>query len=150
MKVMAWAPLYATESEEKVLKAIMNVLGFSREDCTVESIGKYREIHCNADSHKPLEKLASILRSQRILDAARSYILKGESGGTFKFFINKQAAFQGRVSFCSFEIGESPLGSITVLVDLGSCDRELFLNWLAPETRDGKPVNEESVFRCTP
>ncbi|QOJ79624.1 hypothetical protein IG193_03985 [Infirmifilum lucidum] len=148
MLVVARTPLFATESEEKVIRAVLNVLGFKREDCFIEGIRQYREVVCRTESHKPLEKLASLVRSQRILDAARSYVLKEATSNTFKFYLNKQAAYQGRVSFCTFEYGESPLGSITVYIDIGECDRELFLNWLVPETRDGHPVNEETHFRC--
>jgi len=148
MMVVARAPLYATESEEKVLRAILNVLSFSKEECSIQNFEDYREITCRSESYKPLEKLSNLIKSQRILDAARSYVLRDSTEKTFKFYLNKQAAFQGRVSFCTFEFGESPLGAISVLVDIGECDRELFLNWLVPETREGRPVNEEAEFRC--
>lgn len=141
-------PLYATESEEKVLRAIQNILAFSKDQCRVEEYGRYREIICIAESRIPLEKFASLLRSQRILDAARSYLLKGKSGNAFKFYLNKQAALQGHASFCTFEVGESPLGAITIIIDLGECNPEAFLNWLAPETRNGKPINEEKDPGC--
>ncbi|MEZ0345927.1 MAG: RNA-binding domain-containing protein [Infirmifilum sp.] len=149
MIVLARAPLYATEAADKVVKAIKNVLGFEVNECNIEGSERYQEVICRSESHKPLEKLSSLLRSQRILDAARSYITRSSSKATFTFYLNKQAAFQGRVSFCSFETGESPLGAITVIIDLGECNPDLFLNWLAPETRDGRPINEEPSFRCT-
>jgi predicted RNA binding protein with dsRBD fold (UPF0201 family) len=72
-----------------------------------------------------------LLRRERIRDAAHSVLLEGLSGNTITFYLNKQVAYAGRVSF-SKAVAESPLGPIKVQI---KCDnpRQL-VEWLAPKT----------------
>ena len=146
MKVIIRAPLFPTEDEKRVLKALANI--FPEIKFRIEGEGKFREIIGECICSHCLEKLRNKLRTQRILDSARSYIFKGRESGFVKFYLNKQAAFVGKISFCAFEFGESPLGAITVIVELGDEDFEKFVNWLAPATVNGRPVNEENEFPC--
>ncbi|ABL78097.1 RNA-binding domain-containing protein [Thermofilum pendens] len=148
MKVVVRAPFYPTESLEKVLSSIFNLFDAPKESCAVVGEGKGRYIECVFHNHKPLEKFRRLLRQQRILDAARSYVERGLREGEVKFYLNKQAAFAGKVSFCTYEAGESPLGSIIVVIELGKCSPDEFLNWLAPRTVNGKPVGEVSELKC--
>lgn len=139
-------PVFLTEDKDRVLRALANVLSVDFAKCS-EAAAPEEEgfiFECVSESFKPLEKLRSLLRAQRILDAARVYLEKGYSEGVVRFYLNKQAAFIGKVSFCTYEFGESPLGAITVTVYLGGCDPEKFMNWLAPRTVHGTPVAEES------
>ncbi len=78
-----------------------------------------------------LEKFHNLLRRERILDAARRIMIKGLKGKTITFYLNKQVAFVGHVSFSQPE-KESPLGPIMVRI---SCEnpREL-IDWLTPKT----------------
>lgn len=139
------APVFLTEDRERVLRALTNVLSLEASSCLDERVEDERFIiiRCYAGSLKPLEKLRSLLRSLQILDAARSYLERGYRDSVVRFYLNKQAAYAGRVSFCTYEFGESPLGAITVSVYLDECNVEKFLNWLAPRTLQGKPVMEE-------
>ncbi len=138
-------PVFLTESKERVLRAVANVLDVEVSSCVEEGSGDERfvVIRCLSNDFKPLEKLRSLLRAYRILDAARSYLERGLRDGTLRFYLNKQAAYAGKVSFCTYEFGESPLGAITISVHLEECDSEKFLNWLAPRTHQGKPVGRE-------
>jgi predicted RNA binding protein with dsRBD fold (UPF0201 family) len=80
-----------------------------------------------------------LLRRERILDAARSYMLKGLQPGMLVFKLNKQAAYVGRVSFADMD-SEVPMGPITFIVETR---RPMdVVNWLAPETRMGRPIRE--------
>lgn len=138
-------PIFLTEDKERVLKALANVIDLEYADCREESGPEedYQIYRCFSSTFKSLEKLRFLLRVQRILDAARTYLERGRENDEVKFYLNKQAALTGKVSFCTFEFGESPLGAITVTVRLGECDPEKFMNWLAPRTLQGRPVKEE-------
>jgi predicted RNA binding protein with dsRBD fold (UPF0201 family) len=78
-----------------------------------------------------LTKLYNLLRRERIRDAARGVLYEGLSEKSIIFYLNKQVAYVGHVSF-SKPVGESPLGPIKVEIQ---CDkpREL-IDWLAPRT----------------
>ena len=140
-------PLFPTEEKSRVLKALQNI--FPKIDFREEGEGKFKEIVGECTCTRCLENLRRLLRIQRILDSARSYIYKGREGDIVRFFLNKQAAFVGKVSFCSFEFGESPLGAITVIVELRNVEFEKFVNWLSPATINGKPIGEERNLTCS-
>jgi len=128
-----------TESLEKVKRAVFNV--FTPDTVKLEEIDDTRaELICYGRGPECLKKLYSALRRQRILDAARNYIYRGVAGDTIVFYLNKQAAYVGVVSFCSFPDRESPKGAITFIVK--SSDVKGFINWLAPRTFKGKPIKE--------
>ena len=81
-----------------------------------------------------LERFRMILQRDRIRAAARSVLRRSVDGNRLVFFLNKQAAYAGHVSFSAPE-GESPLGPIQVVVETES--PEQLINWLAgvPEER---------------
>jgi hypothetical protein len=78
-----------------------------------------------------LTKLYNLLRRERIRDAARGVLFKGFNGTSITFYLNKQVAYAGHISFCE-PVAESPLGPIKVEI---KCEkpREL-IDWLAPKT----------------
>ncbi len=127
-----------TESERKVKKAVENLL--SVKWVGEEKIGHVKFLIGQGEGSQALQKLYAALRKQRILDAARNYLMRGAGVDYVRFYLNKQAAFMGIASFCSFEYGESPLGAITVVVKTD--DPQRFIDWLAPYTIDGRPVVE--------
>uniref|UniRef100_A0A7C4FDP2 UPF0201 protein ENV17_01505 n=1 Tax=Thermofilum pendens TaxID=2269 RepID=A0A7C4FDP2_THEPE len=136
--------IFPTEDASRVLRAVSNVIDLS-DAKPIESKDpheNYIVVSWIFDSLRPLEKLQALLRSQRVLDAARTSIERGLWSGGVKFYLNKQAAYMGKASFCSMEFGESPMGAITVIVFLEECDPLRFLDWLAPRTKQGVPVEE--------
>jgi len=145
LRVIIKAPLFPTESEEKVVRALEKL--FPGVDFNVEGEGRFREVVGTCECVTCLETLRSLLRRQRILDSARSYLYRGREAGVVRLYINKQAAYVGKVSFCSHEFGESPLGAIVVTVEVGERFEE-FVNWLAPATVNGRPVNEVETIEC--
>jgi len=118
-----------TESEEKVRVALENVFGGlsivvkpSHEGNTLVTEVKGRDI---------LIRFRNLLRNERIRDAARRIFFQGMEGNTIDFWLNKQVAFVGHISF-SQETSESPLDPIKVTV-ICEDPREL-VDWLAPRT----------------
>ena len=118
-----------TEDLEKVKSAVENIFG------TVEFEVKPKErgslLIAQAKGEGGLAKLYNLLRRERIRDATRGVLFEGLSKKTITFWLNKQVAYAGHISF-SKPVGESPLGPIRVQI---SCDnpREL-IDWLAPKT----------------
>lgn len=84
-----------------------------------------------------LDRLHQLLRLQMILDSARSIMHRGRQGNVVGFMLNKQVATVGKLSFTN---GESPLGPILVTLEAPDIDR--LIDYLAPRTREGKPIRE--------
>ncbi len=123
--------VHPTESEEKVVKAIKNIFP----DAEIE-IREDGEVYGRAYS---LERFRELLRRQRILDTARSEILKRRDGNEITLYLNKQTATVSRINFCDEDAILSP---IKVTFRLNNVPFSRFLDYTAPKTKDGRPVKE--------
>ncbi len=142
-RVRVEAEVRPTESVEKVKRAVLNIVAADR--VTVEDYGNgYRLVVAEAYSLRGLLRLHERLRAERILDAARGYMLRGIDGDTLVFKLNKQAAYVGRVSFIDMD-SEAPMGPIVVTVE--DVDPREVVDWLAPPTRMGRPIYEKPMPR---
>lgn len=136
------AEVRPTEDVDKVKRAVLNILDL--EKINVIDTGRgYSVIVGESNNIASLIKLYSLLRRERILDAARSVMLKSLVGNdTVVLKLHKQSAFVGRVSFITYD-DESPLGAITITITSDKI-REV-IDWLAPKTSRGKPLWERGV-----
>lgn len=119
----------STEDLEKVKMAVENIFGSVEFEVNPR---KYRSLLlARAKGRDGLVKLYNLLRRERIRDAARGVLFEGLREKRMVFYLNKQVAYAGHISF-SKPTGESPLGPIKVQI---SCDdpQEL-IEWLAPKT----------------
>jgi hypothetical protein len=118
-----------TEDEEKVKKAVANIF----DDVSMEINPSYKgsTLSAEAKGRAALVKFRTVLRSDRIRDAARKVFYGGIRGNTISFCLNKQVAFAGHISF-SEEVAESPLGPIRVTIKCD--DPQLLIDWLASRT----------------
>lgn len=107
------------------------------------------------ESHS-LDAFSDVLHEQEILDTARRQFFNGmyeqnssasqtesadgnEMG--FEFALKKQPAFKGTVNFA---VGsEDELGDIRVRVDVREPDVETFINYIAPPTKEGRPIEPD-------
>jgi len=123
-----------TEDLEKVKKAVENIFGVV--EFEVKSIKWGHLLIAETRGTEGLTKLYNLLRRERIRDATRKVFFSGLADKSLIFYLNKQVAYAGHISF-SQQTAESPLGPINVQI---RCDnpREL-IEWLAPKTtkRDG-------------
>jgi predicted RNA binding protein with dsRBD fold (UPF0201 family) len=132
VKVILQVDVNPTESEEKVKKAIWNLFGDILTQ--TKSAQKGSIITAEAKGLESLAGLRNVLHRDRIRDAARRALYKGLYGDTLTFYLNKQVAFAGHISFSEAE-AESPLGPIKVTVQ--SEDLLQIIEWLAEKT--GRP-----------
>jgi len=129
ISVQVEAEINPTENEDKVKRAVENM--FSKLELEVKPQKQGSLLIGRGRSMGTLTKLYYVLRRERIRDAARGALYEGLSGKSLVFYLNKQVAYVGHVSF-SKPMAESPLGPIKVEIQ---CDnpREL-IDWLAPRT----------------
>ncbi len=127
--VFVEADINPTEDPKKVETAINNVIG--NLSITVKPAAKGSALNGTAKGQDSLVKLRNILRNDRVRDASRRLLHKSVKGNTIEFYLNKQVAYAGHISF-SEETAESPLGPIHVTVE--SDDPRALVEWLAEKT----------------
>lgn len=104
-----------TEDQSKVERALGNIFpsGTIKRTNLGEDVIKLEVVGIGLEF---LKTLRSLIKQERIRSAARSILMNGTHGRQLRFYLNKQAAFVGRVSFCE-PVGESPLGPISVRIE---------------------------------
>jgi predicted RNA binding protein with dsRBD fold (UPF0201 family) len=118
-----------TEDEEKVKKAINNIL--YNPIFTSEPAFQGYKLKVAAQGQASLTDFRNLLRNDRIRDAARKVLYRATRDDKISFYLNKQVAYAGHVSF-SEENAESPLGPIHVTIETAAPKQ--FIDWLAEKT----------------
>lgn len=118
-----------TEDPVKVKMAVENIFGNIEFETKTQRRGSL--LIAKTIGRDSLSKLYDLLRRERIRDAARGAFFDGLGKKSIIFYLNKQVAYAGHISFSEPE-AESPLGPIKVQI---RCDnpKEL-IEWLAPRT----------------
>ncbi len=119
-----------TEDLDKVVQAVKNI--FPDADVSVEG----DRLKAKAWD---LRKFRDLLRRQRILDTARTELLKGKSDNETTIYLNKQTAYIGKINFADEDAILSP---IRVTFKLYGIPFGKFLDYVAPQTKAGRPVRE--------
>ncbi len=115
VSVAVQTALEPTEDESNVERALLKLFPSAH----IEKITKPDDsvaLSARGNGLEFLSNLRNLIRQQRIRSAARSILTRSLRGSTFQFYLNKQAAFMGRVSFCE-AFGESPHGPISIQVE---------------------------------
>ncbi|MFH0848153.1 MAG: RNA-binding domain-containing protein [archaeon] len=125
------ATVSSTEDQGKVEQAIRNIVAVN--EVNIESKSSEQSVLvAKGYGREVLTRLKDLIQQEGIRDAARRELLSGTSEGRIIFFLNKQVAYVGHVSF-SKETSESPLGPIEV--DVTCEDPQNVVDWLAPSSR---------------
>lgn len=132
------AEVRPTEDPEKVVRAVKNLLDIELK--VVELPEGYKLVVGESSSIDSLRKLHTSLRQERILDAARSYMLRNRRGTSLELKLHKQAAYAGHISLVTYD-EESPLGPIRVIIASDKINE--IVDWLAPPTSQGRPIWEK-------
>jgi len=129
IEILIEAEVNPTEDIEKVKLAIENVFGTVKYE--VKKLHRGNLLTAKAKGTAGLTKFYNLLRRERIRDAARTVLFEGANEDSITFYLNKQVAYAGHISFCK-PSAESPLGPIKVQI---KCEnpKEL-IDWLAPKT----------------
>ena len=127
--VKAYVDVNPTEDPDKVRVAVEKMLGGIPLEIIQE--GERKRLVGRSEGSEALMRFHDLLRREQILDAARKVLFKGVEGNTIHFYLNKQVAYVGHISF-SQSVGESPLGPIHVEIE--SDNPRAVIDWLAPKT----------------
>ena len=116
-----------TEDTEKIKQAVQNIFGAVTFDAKPKTWGQLLKAQTNGT--QGLTKLANMLKRAQILAAARKVLRSGTDETSITFYLNKQVAYAGHVSF-SEQTAESPLGPIKIQI-ITDNPRQL-IDWIAP------------------
>ncbi len=125
------APVEPTEVRDRVADAVRSL--FPEADVTTSSD------EVTARTHK-VDHFRDRLFEQRILDTARKEFMRNRTQSGFEFRLKKQAAFRDVVNFSVGNPAE--LGDIDVRVTVEDPEVEEFVEFLAPRTEDGEPLEK--------
>ena len=117
-----------TENLDKVKQAVEKIFGAVT--FTVKPRAWGQLLIAETRGTKGLTKLSNLLKREQIIAAARKVFRNGMNETSVTFYLNKQVAYAGHVSF-SQQTAESPLGPIHVQISCGN-PRKL-VDWLAPK-----------------
>ena len=116
-----------TEDLEKVKHAVENLFGAIT--FKVKSIKWGQLLIAETQGTEALTKLSNLINRERIRAAARKVFRSGMDEKSVTFYLNKQVAYAGHISF-SQQTAESPLGPIKVQI---RCDNpRKLIGWIAP------------------
>ncbi len=143
IRVIVEAEVYPTEDPKKVFRAMSTIVPFNEEMDDVELSGdEIKLITIRKEGYESLIKLRSSLRSNKVLDTARSLLLtRKRELRPLRF--HKQAAYGGKVKLCDKD-EISPLGVITLRIEYEG-DPIILANWLTPKTEKGRPIEEATI-----
>ncbi|MCW4016580.1 MAG: hypothetical protein NWF06_09435 [Candidatus Bathyarchaeota archaeon] len=116
-----------TEDLQKVKHAVENIFGALTFNVKPKTWGQL--LTAKTTGTQGLTKLSNLLNRERILAAARKVLRNAMNEDSITFYLNKQVAYAGHISF-SQQTAESPLGPIKVQI---RCDNpRKLVDWLAP------------------
>jgi predicted RNA binding protein with dsRBD fold (UPF0201 family) len=123
-----------TEDLEKVKQAVENIFGAITFKVKSRTWGQL--LIAETAGTEGLTKMYNILARERIRAAARKVLRGGMDQTSVTFYLNKQVAYAGHISF-SQKTSESPLGPINVEIRCSN-PRQL-IEWLTPKPRKRTP-----------
>ena len=126
LQIVIKTPVHPTEDKGKVGQCLKNIL----DKPVIEEEDNYLVVR--SEQQQILSTIRAKLGQQRIGNTARTIFLKNSSPSTFEFYLNKQAAFTGRVNFVTNLDQEDYLGPITVTVTTEEV--QTIIDWLAGST----------------
>ena len=140
MQAAVLVSVYPTEDKQAVLKGLSNLFEITNpNEAITEDI---------LELSKDLERTSlDILRKRifelRIIDVVRSELRSRWDGSYSSLILSKQTALRGIISVVDSSMGHIPLDGIEVRLDFkGEEEFEEFLAWFAPQTKDGRVVQD--------
>lgn len=130
VEVEIFTEVHPTEDHQKVVQAIKNFFP----DAQIQADNGHLKAHA-----QNLSTFRDLLRKQKILDTARTELRENTSHNTIRLHLNKQTATVSKINFAEEDIVLSPL---QVEFRVYGIDMDRFIDYLAPRTREGKPVVE--------
>ncbi len=132
--IIAKTPVHPTEDRTKVAKCFSNITVNPQIEEEVIDNSVYLTI--KSSERDTLLVIRDKLRAQRILDSARKILLRGMTESSINFFLDKQAAFAGRIHFVKEPENEDFLGPIHFVIRADNIQE--IIDWLTSSENQKK------------
>lgn len=130
-------PFYSTEDKSKIESAIRNLLEFLPKLSEVKD-NKIVFLTANEINVNSLKLFFNYVRQHEILDTVRRYARVNPLKGEVIFYIHKQALTMKKIAVVGKDT-TSPLGNVELIIHTDNTEK--LLDWLVPETSEGKIIN---------
>ena len=120
-KIDMFGSINLSEEPKKIQTALTNI--FPNSTVKTENFS----VHATSNDLNSLEKIYEIIHSKQSQKTYRRNLEKNLDNNTTWFYLNKQAAFVGKIAICE-ESDESPLGPIKVIIS--SSNLEEIIHWM--------------------
>ncbi|MHA1266744.1 MAG: RNA-binding domain-containing protein [Candidatus Helarchaeota archaeon] len=128
MQIIIKTQLHPTEDRLKVGKCLFNITGRAEMEEEMTEEGNFFVIR--TPEFQILEEIREKLRRQRILDSARKVFMQSIKEDSLTFYLNKQAAYTGRIHFVKDPGKEDVLGPIIIMINADSKKLQEIVDWL--------------------
>ena len=137
IEVVIKTELNPTEEPEKILAVINNFTTVKEDDIKIEKISQdYYIYSVTVYGLSTIQSMFDGLRSQRIVESARKFLMRKKKEDGVSFMLNKQALLMRKFHFCDFP-DESPMGPVWIHIKSDNITR--LLEYLVPHTIKGQP-----------
>ena len=120
-KIDMFSSINLSEEPNKIKTALTNI--FPNSIVKTENFS----VHATSDDLNSLEKIHEIIHSKQSQKTYRRNLEKNLENDSTWFYLNKQAAFVGKIAICE-EAEESPLGPIKVILISPNIDK--VIDWM--------------------
>ena len=115
-KIDMFGSIILSEEPKKIQTALTNI--FPNSTVKTENFS----VHATSNDLSSLEKIYEIIHSKQSQKTYRRNLEKNLENDSTWFYLNKQAAFVGKIAICE-EAEESPLGPIKVVLSSPNIDK---------------------------
>ncbi|MBT8251906.1 MAG: hypothetical protein HKM23_01010 [Nitrosopumilus sp.] len=121
-KIEMFCSVNPSEDSQKIINTISNIFPLSNiEFQNFSVVASSRDL-------RSFEKIYEAIHNKRSQKTYRKYLEKNYENSSTWFYLNKQAAYVGKIAICEQD-EESPLGPIKVVISSPDLDR--IIEWIA-------------------
>jgi predicted RNA binding protein with dsRBD fold (UPF0201 family) len=140
MRGLVTCPVYPTEDQERVRKAVDNLI--TGTELLLETYNNIIELRTSFEGRESLEWLRNRIHELKIIDVVRSRLLSNWNGLQTKIILDKQVAYHGRIKVLDDREELPPLGCIELQLEFDNqSEFDTFLRYFTPPTKEGHVVN---------
>ncbi|MGQ4833344.1 MAG: RNA-binding domain-containing protein [Candidatus Asgardarchaeia archaeon] len=132
------AEVTKTEDIQKVIKAIKNAVTLTEDELDILTEDDKLIIIGEKMTLNSIEALHDLIRQDRVIDAIRKALRRSRIGNLVSLKLNREALFSKHINLFAEDSDILPPIEIVIASD----EIEKIIDWLAPPTKNGKPLFE--------